>query len=126
MWVVASHRTYLGVLLGLAVWALFRELTGGQDILDPLICMLVTMWVAGAYEPGKMATLGVAVGFPAGLFIGVQDAVQNTMASAGFIDLWIQWALYLPLTILVLTMYFAVTGLACGSVAQLYKRKAIF
>ncbi len=126
MRVLASHRIYLGVLLGLAVWAFFWVLSGGYNILSPLVCMLVIMWVAGAYEPGKMAALGVAIGFPAGVFTGVQDAVHASLASSGAVDLWLDWSLQFPLTMLAVMASFTVAGLVCGSVAQLYKRSVIF
>ncbi len=123
---LSAHRTYLGVQLGLAAWAFFRGLTGGFNILSPVVCMLVTMWTAGAYEPGKMAKLGIAVGFLVGVFTSVQDAVWNSLTASGPIDLWLDWVLQFPLTTLSMTVYFAVAGLACGSVAQLYNRRAIF
>ncbi len=124
--VINSHRTYLGVLLGIATWLAFGLLFGRLGVYTMTISLLVTMWVSNTYEPGKLARLGALIGFPAGLFYGVQMIVRQPAASSGGIVLVVVAYLLAGVSGLMFTIVCGFGGYLFGTIAQLYKRKAIF
>ncbi len=125
---IAAHRTYLGVPLGIATWLVFGLLFGLPGASSMTISMLVTMWASNTWEPKKAAGLGALVGFPAGIFVATQFFAQLGMPATDIERLvsLVGGIILVPIVGVLFMAIYAIEGLTFGSIAQLYNRKAIF
>ncbi len=126
--VIASHRLFLGALLGIAAWLVFGLAFGEPGSFTAAISMLLAMWVSAVWEPKRTLSLGVLIGFPASIFHAVQYLVQlgAPLSIEDAIVHLIGALIPVPLIVLVITASYMLEGLIFSGVAQLYKRKTIF
>ncbi|MGE5071922.1 MAG: hypothetical protein ACM3MF_00705 [Anaerolineae bacterium] len=124
---LASHRTYLGVLLGIATWLLFDLLFGGPGSYTHAIAVFIAIWVSGTYEPKRLAGLGLLVGFPAGIFETVRILLRMdaSMTLTGTSEQILATNVVAAVGAAYITFVFAFDGFLFGSIAQLCRRKAI-
>ncbi len=126
--VIASHRLFLGALLGIAAWLVFGLAFGEPGSFTAAISMLLAMWVSAVWEPKRTLSLAALIGFPAGVFHAVQYLVQlgAPLSVVDAIGHFIGALISVPLIVLIITASYVLEGLVFSGVAQLYKRKAIF
>ncbi len=123
--VIGSHRLYLGFLLGVGSYLVFSVLFRGVDAFTPEISILLAMWVSGVWQPKRAALLGLLLGLPIGFLVAVQPLVLGTTPEEGLLSRIIGAALA-PLFTLMTAGTCALIGLLYGSIADLYRRRAIF